>query len=153
MSEPQTPEPEGSTPTGDSVDQPTDQTADATVEQPGEQPIAPAPAAPSYAGPPATPWRERVLGAKGVAAVAVGALLVGGLGGFALGRVVHHDRGDWRQGGPGWHGGPGGQFGGQFGPRGQVGPPGGPGGRGWGQGQTPEQGQDPTGGNGRGPTG
>ncbi len=95
-----------------------------TAELPREQEAAPA-AAPAAAAATAAPgWQDRVLGMRGVAAVAAGALLLGGLGGFALGHVVDHDRDDWRQGGPGWHRGPGGQGGG---PGGGWGPQRGPG--------------------------
>ena len=97
-----------------------------------------------------TPWRQRVLGMRGVLAVSLASLVVGGLGGAAVSSVVggdddrdgwhdrmhdgrgegHFDRmpdGQMMPGGPGgWNQGPG-QFGpnqmgpGQMGP-GQVGP-------------------------------
>ncbi len=104
--------------------------SDQTPQEPGQQPAdeptaelprepdaasAPPPAEPVTEPAPAEPatrWQDRVLGVRGVVAVATGALLLGGLGGFALGHVVDGDRGDWRQGGPAWQRGPGGHGGG-----------------------------------------
>lgn len=77
----------------------------------------------------------RAWGLRAVLAVALAALILGGLGGFALGRAGHHDHersghGGFGRVGPGWHrhqwrrfGGPRGRFpgqGGQFMPPGPA---------------------------------
>jgi hypothetical protein len=82
--------------------------------QPVEPPaVAPAPVA-------TLRLRDRVLGMRGVAAVALAGLIVGGGGGFALGAVTQGD--DDRMGPGGGFGGPPGQF--QQFPNGPQGGPG-----------------------------
>ena len=74
---------------------------------PDAEPPAPVPAR--------TPWRERVLGLRGVLAVSAASLIMGGLGGAAITSLVDDDRdgpGDRREGRHdrphgGWGGGPG----------------------------------------------
>lgn len=84
---------------------------------------------PPVAAAPKTRFRDRVLGMRGVAAVAVAGLIIGGAGGAVLGAVTSgdDDRDGGRFGGPGGFGGPG-QFQQQL-PPGQPGqlPQGGPG--------------------------
>lgn len=87
------------------------------------------PAPPSYAGPEQPSFLDRVLGMRAVIAVALAALVIGGLSGFILGE--HTQGGDHGFG----HGGPAGSPGGQ----GFRGPEGGPGQHGpppFGQGQS-----------------
>jgi hypothetical protein len=79
-----------------------------------EAPVPPAPAspyapAPAYAGPPAAQPRfvDRVLGMRAVIAVALAALIIGGLSGFVLGERTHGGDDRFGTGGPG--GFPGGQ--------------------------------------------
>ncbi|MGZ6753180.1 MAG: hypothetical protein ACXVEJ_06910 [Nocardioides sp.] len=96
---------------------------------------ADAPYEPAYAAPgDRTSWRHRVLGMKGVAAVALASLVLGGAGGAALGALSDGGNGDagGRFGGPGRFGqlqpGQPGQQG-QQGLPGQQGGPGQPGGQ------------------------
>lgn len=92
------------------------------TEQNDETQHVPVPASPG--------WRERAYGIKGVAAVAVAGLIIGGGAGAAIHAATADDGGrDGRPGrmGPGGFGAPGGQ------------PPG----QGQGQGQGPGQGQPP----------
>jgi hypothetical protein len=83
-------------------------------------------------------WRERAYGIRGVAAVAVAGLIIGGGAGAAI-HAATADEGGW-DGRPGFgrHGGPGG-----FGGPGDFGRPGGPGRSGGPGGQLP--GQPPSG--------
>jgi hypothetical protein len=90
------------------------------------------PAHPAYAAMHQPRFVDRVLGMRAVIAVALAALIIGGLSGFLLGE--HTNGGDDRFG----HGGPGGFPGGQ-GFRG--GPQGTPGQQNFGQGQAPPGGQ------------
>ncbi len=115
MSDQTPPEEPGQEPSQQPLEEPTAE----LPREPAAEPELGAEPAPVVASP---RWQDRVLGVRGVAAVAAGALLVGGLGGFALGHVVDQDRGDWRQGGSGWHRGPGGQGGGPDGWGPQRGP-------------------------------
>ena len=72
------------------------------AQPPVEPPVEPAPASEK------TPWRDRVLGMRGVVAVALASLVVGGLGGLTLSRVVDDGHDEWRGG---WHhGGPNGRL-------------------------------------------
>ena len=89
--------------------------SDETTPAQPAQPVQPdQPAGPPAAYAPAPPrLRDRVLGARAVAAVALASLLLGGLGGAGLGALSDGpDRGDGRFG-PGMgrfpadHGGPG----------------------------------------------
>lgn len=102
-----------------------------TLETPAPADPTSAPAAgPDAAGEQKVRFRDRVIGMRGVAAVALASLILGGAGGFALGAVSNGADGST---GPGGRGGPGGNFqqgqfpGGQQGqfPGGQQGGPGG----------------------------
>jgi hypothetical protein len=98
------------------------------------QPAPPAPAAhdphhPPYAAPQQPRFVDRVLGMRAVIAVALAALIIGGLSGFLLGE---HTGGDDRFG----RGGPGGFPGGQGFRGGPQGMPGQQGQQSFGQGQT-----------------
>lgn len=121
--------------------------AEPGVDPAGEAPRteAIAPQAPAYdaaggtPGPPPSRWqrfRERAWGLRSMVVVALAALIIGGLGGVALGRASEggHDG----RGGPGGHrfgqGGPGNGGPGQWGGQGQRGGP-----RGWGNRQAPNQ--------------
>jgi hypothetical protein len=102
---------------------------------PPAQPVRQAPAghdpgAPSYAAPPQPRFVDRVLGMRAVIAVALAALIIGGLSGFLLGE--HTTSGDDRFG----RGGPGGFPGGQGLGGGPQGMPGQQGRQNLGQGQT-----------------
>jgi hypothetical protein len=66
------------------------------AQPPVEPPVEPAPASEK------TTWRDRVLGMRGVVAVALASLVVGGLGGLTLSRVVDDGHDEWRGG---WHNG------------------------------------------------
>ena len=88
-------------------------------------------AAPQPPAAPTTRFRDRVYGVRGLAAVAVGGVILGGLGGYAINAATDHGGPDGRMGrfGPGGQGGPGGPGmpGGRPGPGGFNGqlPPGG----------------------------
>ena len=106
----------------------TENTPPEAVEPPVNPAPTPAPPVASDPAPvataPAPRFRDRVLGIRGVAAVALAGLVIGGGGGFALGAVT--DGGDDRMGpGRAGFGGPG-QFQ-QFPGRPQGGQQGGPG--------------------------
>jgi hypothetical protein len=106
----------------------------APAPAPGQPPPATYdPAHPAYAALHQPRFLDRVLGMRAVIAVALAALIIGGLSGFLLGE--HTGGGDDRFG----HGGPGGLPGGQGfrgGPQGAPGHPGQQGQQNFGQGQT-----------------
>jgi hypothetical protein len=84
-------------------------TLDPDASVPPAQPAAYAPD-PAYAGPPAAPlprFVDRVLGMRAVIAVALAALIIGGLSGFVLGERTNGGNDRFGHGGPG--GFPGGQ--------------------------------------------
>lgn len=103
--QPPAPEEPAATDPGTADPGPADQDAD-TAPLPAQPQAAPRPE--PAASPSQVPaWRDRVLGLRGIVAVAIASLIVGGLGGFALGRIGDQDD-EWRRGGMGWHHGPGG---------------------------------------------
>jgi hypothetical protein len=86
----------------------TDQPGTSAPEAPTPGPVLPAePARPAYAAPVQQSFFDQVLGMRAVIAVALAALIIGGLSGFILGE--HTNGGGDRFG----HGGPGGFPGGQ----------------------------------------
>jgi len=89
-----------------------------TAEQPGQPYGAQPPGAytqPPYAGPPAPRFRDRVLGMRAVAGVALASVIIGGAGGVALGAVSNGDDGhDGRFGGGNFQPGQNGPGGSQF---------------------------------------
>ena len=86
----------------------TDQPGTSAPEATAPAPVLPAePARPAYAAPVQQSFFDQVLGMRAVIAVALAALIIGGLSGFILGE--HTNGGDDRFG----HGGPGGFPGGQ----------------------------------------
>ena len=107
-------------------------TLDPPAPPPPAQPAQPAPAAhdATYAAPTKPRFLDQVLGMRAVIAVALAALIIGGLSGFLLGE--HTGGGDDRFG----RGGPGGFPGGQGFRGGPQGMPGQQGQQGFGQGQT-----------------
>lgn len=94
-------EPDSTQPIAATPESPASQTPGAETrapEVPSSETLAPLPVGAAVADPPRTGWRRRVTGRRlGVLAVAVAVLLLGGLGGFALGHAV----------GGGGHGRPG----------------------------------------------
>ncbi len=91
------------------TDQPGTSAPEATVPAAVLPPVMPAePAQPTYAAPVQQPFFDRVLGMGAVIAVALAALIIGGLSGFILGE--HTNGGDQHFGPGGFHGGPQGGF-------------------------------------------
>jgi hypothetical protein len=65
---------------------PTDQATDQPTNAATDQPTTPAPP-----NEPRTPWQQRVLGVRGIATVALAGVLLGGLGGTAIGAAAAGD--------------------------------------------------------------